>query len=106
MGSLSDEQQEYLRNFLKRGNQTVFSSMLARLKGGESEEDAEHISTQWMFIDYIDAGKVSKDHPCECGRPLRYQYIVKNLVTNKILKFSKDHFEKHTGGSVAKFLSR
>ncbi|MCT4569984.1 DUF2089 domain-containing protein, partial [Bacillus thuringiensis] len=48
MGSLSDEQQEYLRIFLKRGNQTAFSSVLARLKGGESEKDAEHISTQWM----------------------------------------------------------
>ncbi|PDY72671.1 hypothetical protein CON91_31440 [Bacillus wiedmannii] len=50
-----------------------------------------------MLIDYIDAGAVSYDHLCECGRPLRYQYIVKNLVTDKILKFGKDHFEKHTG---------
>ncbi|HDX9643571.1 TPA: DUF3895 domain-containing protein [Bacillus mobilis] len=50
-----------------------------------------------MLIDYIDAGEVSYDHLCECGRPLRYQYIVKNLVTDKILKFGKDHFEKHTG---------
>ncbi|MEB9381785.1 DUF3895 domain-containing protein [Bacillus cereus] len=97
MGSLSNEQQEYLRNFLKRGKQTAFASVLARLKGDESEGDAEHISTQWMLIDYIDAGAVSYDHLCECGRPLRYQYIVKNLVTDKILKFGKDHFEKHTG---------
>lgn len=97
MGSLSNEQQDYLRNFLKRGKRTAFASVLARLKGDESKEDAEHISTQWMLIDYIDAGEVSYDHLCECGRPLRYQYIVKNLVTDKILKFGKDHFEKHTG---------
>ncbi|MGG3759602.1 DUF3895 domain-containing protein [Bacillus anthracis] len=97
MGSLSDEQQDYLRNFLKRGKRTAFASVLARLKGDGLEENAEHISTQWMFIEYIDAGKVSNEHPCECGRPLRYQYIVKNLVTNKILKFGKDHFERHTG---------
>ncbi|MDF9525104.1 DUF3895 domain-containing protein [Bacillus cereus] len=97
MGSLSDEQQDYLHNFLKRGKRTAFASVLARLKGDGLEENAEHISTQWMFIEYIDAGKVSNEHPCECGRPLRYQYIVKNLVTNKILKFGKDHFERHTG---------
>lgn len=97
MGSLSDEQQDYLHNFLKRGKRTAFASVLARLKGDGLEENAEHISTQWMFIEYIDAGKVSNEHLCECGRPLRYQYIVKNLVTNKILKFGKDHFERHTG---------
>lgn len=94
---LSDEQQEYLRTFLKRGKQASFSSVLARLKGGESEDDAEHISTQWVLIDYIDAGEVSHDYLCECGRPLRYQYVVKNLVTDKILKFGKNHFEEHTG---------
>ncbi len=94
---LSDEQQEYLRTFLKRGKQASFSSVLARLKGGESEDDAEHISTQWILIDYIDAGEVSHDYLCECGRPLRYQYVVKNLVTDKILKFGKNHFEEHTG---------
>ncbi|MHA4142121.1 DUF3895 domain-containing protein [Bacillus cereus] len=97
MDGLLDEQQDYLRNFLKRGKRTAFASVLARLKGGESKEDVEHISTQWMFIEYIDAGEVSNEHLCECGRPLRYQYIVKNLVTNKILKFGKDHFERHTG---------
>lgn len=97
MGSLSDEQQDYLRDFLKRGKRTAFASVLARLKGDGLEENAEHISTQWMFIEYIDAGEVSNEHLCECGRPLRYQYIVKNLVTNKILKFGKDHFERHTG---------
>lgn len=94
---LSGEQQEYLRAFLKRGKQTAFSSVLARLKGGESKENAEHISTQWVLIDYIDAGEVSHDYLCECGRPLRYQYIVKNLVTGKVLKFGKNHFEEHTG---------
>ena len=94
---LSDEQQEYLRTFLKRGKQASFSSVLARLKGGESEDDAEHISTQWILIDYVDAGEVSHDYLCECGRPLRYQYVVKNLVTDKILKFGKNHFEEHTG---------
>ncbi|MED2597389.1 hypothetical protein P4215_26120, partial [Bacillus thuringiensis] len=46
MDGLLDEQQDYLRNFLKRGKRTAFSSVLARLKGGESKEDVEHISTQ------------------------------------------------------------
>ncbi|HDR6957136.1 MULTISPECIES: DUF3895 domain-containing protein [Bacillus cereus group] len=93
---LSNVQQEYLTNFLKRGKKTAFASILAQQKGEGSEEDYKHISTNWRLVDYIDAGVVTETLKCECGRSLRYQYIVKNLKTNKILKFGKSHFEEHT----------
>ncbi|MEC2733109.1 hypothetical protein P9X32_26605 [Bacillus cereus] len=36
---LSNVQQEYLTNFLKRGKKTAFASILAQQKGEGSEED-------------------------------------------------------------------
>ncbi|MCP1181253.1 DUF3895 domain-containing protein [Bacillus sp. 1663tsa1] len=93
---LSNVQQEYLTDFLKRGKKTAFASILAQQKGEGSEEDYKHISTNWRLVDYIDAGVVTDTLKCECGRSLRYQYIVQNLKTNKTLKFGKSHFEEHT----------
>lgn len=94
---LSYKQQHYLQEFLKRGKKTVFASILAQQKGGYSEPESTHISTQWTLLDCIDAGTVSNELKCECGRSLRYQYIVKNLVTGRTLKFGKSHFQEHTG---------
>ncbi|WP_251636210.1 DUF3895 domain-containing protein [Neobacillus niacini] len=39
--------------------------------------------------------------PCECGIPLRYQYIVRHRSTNQIRRFGITHFEEHTGLSVS-----
>ncbi|MGR9635250.1 hypothetical protein ACU82A_30120 [Bacillus cereus] len=86
----------YLSEFLKRGKRTAFASVLAQQKGDNSQEDADHISIQWTLLDFIDAGTISDELKCECGRSLRYQYIVKNLSTGKVLKFGKSHFQEHT----------
>ncbi|MES1051411.1 DUF3895 domain-containing protein [Bacillus thuringiensis] len=94
--SLSLEQQNYLQEFLKRGKKTAFASVLAQQKGEGLEDSNSHISTEWELIDFIDSGMVSNDLKCECGRSLRYQYIVKNLKTNHILRFGKSHFQEHT----------
>lgn len=94
--SLSLEQQNYLHEFLKRGKKTAFASVLAQQKGEGLEDSNSHISTEWELIDFVDGGVVSNDLKCECGRALRYQYIVKNLKTNHILRFGKSHFQEHT----------
>ncbi|MCU5081019.1 hypothetical protein OB985_26170, partial [Bacillus cereus] len=96
LGTLSYEQKKYLSEFLKRGKRTAFASVLAQQKGNNSQEDADHISVQWTLLDFIDAGTISDELKCECGRSLRYQYIVKNLSTGKVLKFGKSHFQEHT----------
>ncbi|WP_430510749.1 DUF3895 domain-containing protein [Gottfriedia solisilvae] len=94
LDTLEHHQREYLQQFLKRGKRTSFSNILAKYKGeGSSNED---LASQWELVDFIDAGLISDEHKCECGRPLRYQYIVKNKITNKILKFGINHFEEHT----------
>ncbi|MCA0171903.1 DUF3895 domain-containing protein [Bacillus sp. RAR_GA_16] len=47
--------------------------------------------------DYLDAGAVSEDIKCECGRALRYQYIVRHVKTGEVRRFGINHFEEHTG---------
>ncbi|WLD91921.1 DUF3895 domain-containing protein [Alkalihalobacillus sp. AL-G] len=102
MKLLNDEQKSYLNERLKRGRKTVFANTLAMDKGlylpdGASDEEIELLLDEWILEDYIDHEVVSADHPCECGRPLRYEYIVRHLQTNERRSFGVNHFEEHTG---------
>lgn len=93
-------QREYLNNVLKRGKKTVFANAMARQKGlvlpeNIDSKDIETLLNEWVLEDYIDSGFVNQETRCECGRPLRYQYIVRHLTTNEVLKFGINHFEDH-----------
>jgi len=97
--TLTNEQQEFLTAFLKRGKKTAFANIMAKEKAGDSV-DGTDIASLWEFIDYNDAGpdwNSTSTLYCECGRKLRYQYVVRNLETNEIKKFGIAHFEEHTG---------
>ncbi|MED4456161.1 DUF3895 domain-containing protein [Metabacillus fastidiosus] len=102
LNSLQKEQKEFLQFQVKRGKKTVFANALARDKGivlpeNTELEDLETLLDEWILEDYIDSGFVNPQTPCECGRSLRYQYIVKHQTTNEIRRFGKTHFEEHTG---------
>lgn len=98
---LSDGQRAFVIELMKRGRRTVFSNVLAKEKAsGSDEDDIEEVAAQWELLDYIDAGETwqsTSELHCECGRPLRYQYIVQNEKTREIKKFGIKHFEEHTG---------
>lgn len=64
-------------------------------------EEMELLIDEWVLEDYIDNGFKNPDTPCECGKPLRYQYIVRHLSTNQIRRFGITHFEEHTGLSAS-----
>lgn len=90
---------------MKRGRKTVFANELAIDKGivipdHASSEEIEMLLDEWVLVDYIDNGFINKDTPCECGRPLRYQYVVKHKSTNETRRFGISHFEEHTGLSA------
>lgn len=98
--SLNIEQREFLSVFLRRGKRTVFSNILAREKAGQGSEANDDVVDNWELVDYVDAGpnwRAKGELFCECGRSLRYQYIVKNRMTGEIKKFGKSHFADHTG---------
>ncbi|MDQ0483242.1 DUF3895 domain-containing protein [Guptibacillus hwajinpoensis] len=101
---LTADQQIYLNKFLKRGRKTVFANVIARDKGrmipdGASDQEIEMLLDDWILDDFIDAGFVSDELLCECGRPLRYQYVVRHVKTGEVLRFGINHFEEHTGMS-------
>jgi Protein of unknown function (DUF3895) len=100
--SLDDVQVNFLQLHLKRSKKTVFANHMARDKGLVFAEDVpseeiEMILDEWILEDYIDNGFVNPETPCECGRPLRYQYIVKHKGTGTVRRFGITHFEEHTG---------
>lgn len=95
---LSESQNKFLNDFLKRGKKTGFANELAKSKA--NSDSKEDIAAEWELVDYLDAGSswmVDSQLYCECGRKLRYQYIIRNLKTESIKKFGETHFEEHTG---------
>lgn len=98
MKTLHARQIEFLTRFLRRGKRTTFANILAKEKAVDVEKN--NFAHQWELLDYMDAGpswRESSDLVCECGRLLRYQYVVNNLQTGVIKKFGLTHFEEHTG---------
>lgn len=102
INQLTDVQQNFLLDHMKRGQRTIFARIMAAQKGimipdEASFEDIEQLLSEWVYIGYVDAGSRSKEYPCECGLPLRYQHTVLHLNTKEIRKFGIDHLQQHTG---------
>lgn len=102
LNELRKEQREFIEFYVKRGKKTSFANVLALDKGmvlpeSVDIEDVEFLLDDWVLEDYIDNGFVNSATPCECGKPLRYQYIVRHLSTNETRRFGITHFEEHTG---------
>ncbi|PWV95205.1 uncharacterized protein DUF3895 [Paenibacillus cellulosilyticus] len=100
LSRLNEEQQQYLTEVLSRGRRTVFANEMARQKGysipeGIDVEQIELLLDEWIYTGYIDAGQVSPDLRCECGRPLRYQHQVQHKTTGERKFFGIDHLKEH-----------
>jgi hypothetical protein len=99
---LTEQQRTFILEHVKRGKKTTFANEMAKDKGlvlptDASIEDIEVLLDEWVLEDYIDNGFINPETPCECGRPLRYQYIVKHKSTEEVRRFGITHFEEHTG---------
>ncbi|WP_416150366.1 DUF3895 domain-containing protein [Salipaludibacillus sp. HK11] len=102
MKGLDAEQKDFIQNHVRRGKKTTFANFMAKDKGivlpeDTDSEEIEHLLEEWVLEDYIDNGYVNAETPCECGRPLRYQYVVKHNRTKEQRTFGITHFEEHTG---------
>ncbi|MGX5183785.1 DUF3895 domain-containing protein [Streptomyces avermitilis] len=100
--TLNDRQREFLQHRLLRSRRTIFARQMAMAKGavipdGADPEDIEKILDEWIYTGYVDAGKVSPAHLCECGRPLRYQHEVRHKGTGAVLYFGIKHLGDHLG---------
>ncbi|MBW8348806.1 DUF3895 domain-containing protein [Bacillus sp. IITD106] len=104
LDSLTPEQKVFIEHHVKRGKKTAFANVMAADKGmvipeHADLEEAEMLLDEWILEDYIDNGFTNPETPCECGRPLRYQYIVRHKATNETRRFGIEHFKEHTGFS-------
>ncbi|WP_438432146.1 hypothetical protein [Gorillibacterium sp. sgz500922] len=100
LAELSSEQQGFLINRLVRSRRTLFANVLAERKGyhlpdAASPEEIEVLLEDWTYSGFIDAGRVSVDLRCECGRPLRYQHQVQHKSSGEIRKFGIEHLKEH-----------
>lgn len=78
---LTKEQRRTLFKVIGKGYRSYFSNILAKYKGTE----------EWAFYGYIDHGRVRKEIKCECGRPLRHQYILINKKTKQKRNIGSTH---------------
>ena len=102
LSTLSSEQRSFLNDHVKRGKKTAFANEMAKDKGivlpdSASSEEIEMLLEEWVLEDCIDNGFVNPLTPCQCGRPLRYQYVVKHKTNNEYRTFGIKHFEEHSG---------
>lgn len=85
---LNGNQRKYIHEQLREAKQRAFAMKLEK----------------WHLIDFLDAGPFWKRNPwfCECGKPIRYQYIIRNNVTGKVKKLGMSHLQEHTGVTLHK----
>ncbi|PEZ41805.1 hypothetical protein CN345_07080 [Bacillus thuringiensis] len=100
--SLTEKQKDFLEQHVKRGKKTAFANVMALDKGivlpeHATDTEIQAILDEWVLIEYIDNGERNADTPCECGRPLHYQYIVQHQTTKETRRFGITHFAEHTG---------
>nr|WP_202113150.1 DUF3895 domain-containing protein [Paenibacillus sp. MMS18-CY102] len=97
---LNEQQKKYISESLIRGRRTVFANEMAKQKGFHIPEDTdaaqiELLLNDWIYTGYVDAGMVSPDLRCECGRPLRYQHRVEHKETGEVKHFGIEHLKEH-----------
>lgn len=106
LSQLNDTQREFLTHYLVRSRRTAFANAMAKEKGhhvpaNAEPEDIEALLDDWIYTGYKDAGTISPELRCECGRSLRYQHEVKNRKTGEIKKFGIEHLKEHLGIDAA-----
>ncbi|WP_047985482.1 hypothetical protein [Ornithinibacillus californiensis] len=81
---LNEKQTKYVHTQLKGLKQRIFEEKL----------------DNWQLIDFLDAGPFWRREPwfyCECGKAIRYQYIIRNKETGEVKKIGMSHIQMHTG---------
>jgi hypothetical protein len=101
LNTLSSEQQEFLSAHLKQGKKSKWLEVLSQKKGiplseGMTEEEIEEQIESWVLKEVLDGGFGNKPFRCECGTPLRYQYIVYHTKEKKTYRLGVHCLENYT----------
>ncbi len=106
LAALSEEQRHFLSERMTRSRRTAFANAMAADKGyyvpeHAEPEEIERLLSDWIYAGYTDAGRVSSELRCECGRALRYQHRVEHKTTKETKRFGIDHLKEHLGIDAA-----
>ncbi|MFC0476925.1 hypothetical protein ACFFHF_17110 [Robertmurraya beringensis] len=101
MSSLSEDQRSYIIKHTKQSKKSKWIETLAKKKGivlseNMSLEVVEDKLDEWMLVDVLDGGYGNRPYECECGKSLRFQYIVYHKGDDKTYKLGETCFEHYT----------
>ena len=88
MALLNEEQRAFLEEHSKQSKKSKWIESLARRKGIVLDPDLSYeemgaLVDDWILVDILDSGLGNRNYHCECGRPLRYQYLVHHKKVDK-----------------------
>ena len=100
MRVLTEEQKDFLENRLKIRRKSEWLQILANYKGVDITNDMnvdeiEDKIDDWILIDCLDGGYKQRPYKCDCGQPLRFQYIIQNKKEGEVRKLGENCFEKY-----------
>lgn len=101
MESLTEDQRRFIQEKSKLDKKNRWLETLARFKGVvidsgmEDDEIIEKIN-DWVLIDVLDGGRNARPYRCECGKSLRFQYIVHHMDQGITYKLGVTCFENYT----------
>lgn len=101
MEVLDEEQRAFLVEHSKQSKKSKWIESLARQKGivvgpDMSYEEIEALIDDWILVDILDSGFGNRNYRCECGQPLRYQYLVHHKKEGKTYGLGSKCFSHHT----------
>jgi hypothetical protein len=99
--SLTEDQRNFLADKSKQDKKSRWLESLARFKGvvvdaGMDEDEIIRQINDWVLIDVLDGGRFSRSYRCECGKTLRFQYIVHHMGRGITYKLGSSCFENYT----------
>lgn len=100
--SLTEAQRKFMEATGKQSRKSKWLEVLAKHKGIVFDENTpfdeiEEAIDDWVLEDILDGGLGNRPFKCECGKTLRYQYIVHHHGRNKTYKLGKECFGNYTG---------
>lgn len=100
MSQLTQEQQDFILNTMRRGKKTTWLNIMAEMKGivihpADDEETIARKIGGWILEHFDDLG--TREGKCECGQSLRYVYHVTHSETKDSLELGSTCIENYTG---------
>lgn len=101
MSLLNDEQRDFIISTSKQSKKSKWMEVLAKRKGIVLDSNltlSQVIDTidDWILQDVLDGGYGQLPYKCECGRSLRFQYIMHHKKQGKTYRLGLTCFEHYT----------